>query len=207
MDGVGRQEEAVEARHIVLAGGCFWGLQALMDSFKGICTTIVGYANASTDARGVMPSGGVEAQTVPFLKHANVPACGLSYQSVCSGATDAAEAVAIEYDRRMITLENILDIFFAVIDPTSKNSQGNDVGTQYRSGIYYLPCEKDDVQIIEKKVQEFRPFYEKPIVTEVAELKNYSVAEEMHQKYLASRPNGYCHINVSAARERFAHLL
>lgn len=207
MDGVERQEEAVEARHIVLAGGCFWGLQALMDSFKGICTTVVGYANASTDARGVVPSGGVEAQTVPFLKHANVPACGLSYQSVCSGTTDAAETVAIEYDRRVITLENILDIFFAVIDPTSKNSQGNDVGTQYRSGIYYLPCEKDDVQIIEKKVQELRLSYEKPIVTEVAELKNYSVAEEMHQKYLASRPNGYCHINVSTARERFAHLL
>ncbi|EFO61532.1 Peptide methionine sulfoxide reductase msrA [Giardia lamblia P15] len=207
MDAVGSQKEAVEAKHIVLAGGCFWGLQALMDSFKGIGTTVVGYANASMNACGTKSSSGVESQTVSFLKRANIPAYELSYQAVCSGATNAAEAVAIEYDERVITLESILDIFFAVVDPTSKNSQGNDVGTQYRSGIYYLPCEKDDLSIINTKVQELQLSYKKPIVTEVAELKNYSVAEEMHQKYLASRPNGYCHIDVSAARERFAHLL
>ncbi len=197
------QKESRRTRHIVLAGGCFWGLQALIDSFRGICSTFVGYANAQEKTS----PGSIEGQTVPFLKAAGIPTCGLSYQAVCSGTTDAAEAVAVEYDEQVIKLDDILSIFFAAIDPTSKNYQGNDVGTQYRSGIYYFPCEKEDIRVIEKKMQEVQLSYKKPVVTEVAELRNYSVAEENHQKYLANRPGGYCHIDVSATRERFAHLL
>lgn len=207
MTNIGCQDSSSKVRHIVLAGGCFWGLQALMDSFKGISSTIVGYANASV-TRAIDNCTSVEAQTVSYLKSSHIPTCQVSYKSICSGQTGAAEAVAIEYDESIITLTDILDVFFSVIDPTSKDFQGNDVGTQYRSGIYYLPFDKDSVvPTVEKKVKEIQSSYKKPIVTELVELNNFSVAEEMHQKYLENRPGGYCHINVCAAKQRFAHLL
>lgn len=210
MDGMKRQEDFSETRHIVLAGGCFWGLQALMDSFKGIRSTVVGYANAHAmhTANESEKSSSIEAQAVPFLKNAKIPTCQVSYKEICSGQTGAVEAVAIEYDGNVIKLEDILNVFFSVIDPTSKNFQGNDVGTQYRSGVYYLPSDKDSVvPVVEKKIKEIQTLYKRPIVTELAELKKYSIAEEIHQKYLENRPGGYCHINISAAKEKFAHLL
>lgn len=192
----------MKVKHIVLAGGCFWGLQALVDQFRGVMSTTVGYANSKD---GFLAS--VSSQKVPFLKEAGVPACNVSYQAVCSGETGAAEAVTIEYDADTISLGSLLDIFFSVIDPAAENYQGNDVGTQYRSGVYYLSSEAGDEAAIRQKIEIVKQSTKKHVVTEVLALRNYTVAEDYHQKYLNNRPEGYCHINVSAAKVKFSSLL
>lgn len=157
-------------KDIYLAGGCFWGLQKYIDNINGVVKTSVGYANAVTN---IAPS----------------------YEQVCTGETQAAEAVYIEYDDDKVSLEMLLDLFFYAIDPTTKNKQGNDIGTQYRTGIYYT--NEQDVETIEKVVKRVQKEYKKQIVTQVLPLKNYWLAEEYHQKYLDKNTNGYCHISPS----------
>jgi len=154
-------------KEIYLAGGCFWGLQAYFDLRKGIKETVVGYAN------GITPT----------------------YQEVCTNTTGYAETVYIKYDENEITLNKILEDFFKVIDPTLLNRQGGDMGTQYRTGIYYV--DKEDLIVINESVEKEKLKYSKPIVTEVEPLKNFYAAEEYHQKYLEKNPNGYCHIDLS----------
>jgi peptide-methionine (S)-S-oxide reductase len=156
-------------KEIYLAGGCFWGLQAYMDLRKGILETVVGYANGNTESP--------------------------TYQQVCTNTTGYAEAVYIKYDENIITLEKILQDFWKVIDPTLMNRQGGDVGTQYRTGIYYTSDE--DLTTISKSMDQEREKYNKPIVTELETLKNFYPAEEYHQKYLEKNPNGYCHIDLT----------
>lgn len=152
---------------IYLAGGCFWGVQAYMSRVLGVAATSVGYANGNT--------------------------ANPSYREVCSGTTGHAEAVYVKYDPDKITLEGILDEFFKIIDPTSFNRQGNDYGSQYRTGVYYINNEENSV--IEKFVEEkVAPGYSKKIVTEIKPLDNYYPAEDYHQDYLEKNPNGYCHI-------------
>ncbi len=156
-------------KEIYLAGGCFWGLQAYMDLRNGIVETVVGYANGNTE--------------------------NPTYQQVCTNTTGYAEIVHIKYDENIITLEKILQDFWKVIDPTLMNRQGGDVGTQYRTGIYYTNDE--DLTTINKFMDQERKKYNKPIVTELETLKNFYPAEEYHQKYLEKNPNGYCHIDLT----------
>ncbi len=157
----------MQLSEIYLAGGCFWGVEAYMRRVPGVAYTSVGYANGKT----VNPS----------------------YREVCDGNTGHAETVHVKYDFNRISIEKLLDEYFGIIDPTSFNRQGNDYGSQYRSGIYYT--NPDDREIIEKYVKDkIAPGYSKKIVTEIIPLDNYYIAEDYHQLYLEKNPDGYCHI-------------
>ncbi len=172
---------------IYFAGGCFWGVQGYFDLLKGIISTRVGYANSLIP----MPS----------------------YEAVCSGTTHAVEALEIVYDNTKISLYHntankthmpdcLLSRFFSIINPCTLNYQGNDKGTQYRSGIYVANHANNDNEIANIKAfiaQYIAPRYTQPIVTEVMVLQNFYPAEEYHQKYLAKNPHGYCHIDITKA--------
>ncbi|SEA16912.1 peptide-methionine (S)-S-oxide reductase [Lachnospiraceae bacterium NK3A20] len=151
---------------IYLAAGCFWGTQKFFDQFDGIVKTTAGYANGPTKDP--------------------------SYEDVCADSGHA-ETVKIEFDETKITLAEILENYFLVIDPLSVNRQGGDIGIQYRTGIYY-----ED----EALLSEIRPAVQKeeekvgsPLAVEVLPLQNFYTAEEYHQKYLDKNPGGYCHIS------------
>jgi len=154
---------------IVVAGGCFWGVDAYMSRIDGVVKTKVGYANGTKKEP--------------------------SYEEVCSGDTGHAEACLISFDEKVISLEKVLNKFWGIIDPTLKNRQGNDIGSQYRSGIYYT--DKNDLDIILKIKNEVQTKYEKAIVTEIQPLSCFYDAEDYHQKYLQKNPGGYCHINLN----------
>jgi len=156
------------SRHsvIYLAGGCFWGMEKYLASIRGVISTEVGYANGNK--------------------------LNPTYEEVCKANTGHAETVKVEYDRDIIGLEFLLDIYYQAIDPTSVNRQGGDVGTQYRTGIYYV--DEQDRPIIERSIAELAKKYTAPIAIEVKPLENFSPAEEYHQRYLEKNPGGYCHI-------------
>ena len=150
---------------IYLAGGCFWGVQKYFDQFDGVLATEVGYANGPEEAP--------------------------SYRDVCN-SSGHAETVKIEYDPEVISLTELLGYYFMVIDPLSVNKQGNDRGSQYRTGIYYT----DESQLPEIKTV-YKEQEEKAgakLAVEMEPLKNFYTAEEYHQKYLDKNPGGYCHI-------------
>lgn len=158
---------------IWLAGGCFWGLEAYLLKIKGIVATNVGYGNGNT-------------------QHP-------SYKQVCYENTGHAEMVYVQYDSEKISLLALLNYYFKVIDPLSVNRQGNDIGSQYRTGIYYKAVE--DKAIIDRVIAQEQGKYAARIVTEVLPIANYYVAEEEHQKYLLKNPQGYCHINLALLDE------
>ena len=151
---------------IYLAGGCFWGVEKYLASFEGVVSTQVGYANGKT--------------------------LNPTYEEVCNNNTGHAETVRVLYDKKYISLEKLLNVYFRVIDPTSINRQDGDVSTQHRTGIYYV--DDSDLTLIEKEIRDLAQKYTKSIAIEVRPLENYSPAEEYHQKYLEKNPNGYCHI-------------
>lgn len=153
-------------KKIVLCGGCFWGVEAYFNTIKGVIKTKVGYANGNTK--------------------------NPTYEEVCSNLTGFAEACYIEYNPNEISLEKLLEAYWKIVDPTIKNRQGNDIGTQYRTGIYYM--DEEDLKIILESKKEEQKKYKDTIVTEIEPLKNFYEAEEYHQKYLEKNPNGYCHI-------------
>ncbi|HEY8888810.1 MAG TPA: peptide-methionine (S)-S-oxide reductase MsrA [Clostridium sp.] len=155
-------------KSIVVAGGCFWGVEAYMSRINGIIETKVGYAN------------GIKKNP--------------TYNEVCIGNTGHAEACLISYDENIVSLEKILNKFWGIIDPTVSNRQGPDIGNQYRSGIYYN--DDMDLDIILKTKNEVQSRNNKPIVTEILLLSCFYDAEEYHQKYLQKNPGGYCHINL-----------
>lgn len=154
-------------KSIYLAGGCFWGVEEYFLMNKKIENIEVGYANGNTEET--------------------------SYSNI--GTTNHSEVVKIEYDSTSISLERILKEYFSIIDPTIINRQGNDIGTQYRTGIYYT--DEEDKSIIEEYINSIRREYYKEIVVEVKKINNYVKAEEYHQRYLRKNPNGYCHIDFS----------
>jgi len=163
---------------IVLGGGCFWCTEAVFDRVQGVLDVESGYSNGQT----VNPS----------------------YEQVCTGRTGHAEVVKVTFDPAEISLHEILEIFFVVHDPTTLNRQGNDVGTQYRSGIYYLDAAQR--QVAEDVIREIgeSKTYRSPIVTEVEPLANYSTAEAYHQDYFLNHPNqGYCAFVVGPKVEKF----
>ncbi|MGL5867733.1 MAG: peptide-methionine (S)-S-oxide reductase MsrA [Clostridium chrysemydis] len=155
-------------KSIILAGGCFWGVEEFMSRIDGVTETEVAYVNGRTK--------------------------NPSYEEICNGNTYFAEACKVTYDENILSLEKLLQKFFSIINPTSLNKQGNDVGSQYRTGIYYE--DPNDLKIIEKVILKEGEKYEKKIVTEVKPLENYYKAETYHQKYLKKNPNGYCHIKL-----------
>jgi len=154
-------------KEIYLAGGCFWGVQAYFDRIIGIEYTNVGYANGESEKT--------------------------DYYSIKK--TGHAETVYVAYDPEKITLKELLGYYYGIIEPTSLNKQGNDIGTQYRTGIYYV--DKEDKEVIESITQKEQTKYSKKIVTEIEPLKNYVLAEDYHQNYLEKNPGGYCHIDLS----------
>ena len=152
-------------KHIYLAGGCFWGVQKFFDQFDGVVYTETDYANG--------------------------PSENPSYQDVCA-SSGHAETVHIGYDDAKISLTELLDYYFMVIDPLSVNRQGNDKGIQYRTGIYYT--EESQLPEIETVYAREQEKAGKPLAVELTPLQNFYSAEEYHQKYLDKNPNGYCHI-------------
>jgi peptide-methionine (S)-S-oxide reductase len=156
-----------ELQTITLGGGCFWCTEAVYVQVRGVTDVESGYSNGQV----------------------NRP----SYEDVCSGRTGSNEVVKLTYDPAEISLTEILEIFFVVHDATTLNRQGNDTGTQYRSGIYYGTAEQK--QVADEMIVQLNSekIFSKPIVTEVLPLENYWPAEAYHQDYFANNPNqGYC---------------
>lgn len=160
-------------KKIYLAGGCFWGTEHLFSLVEGVVSTKAGYANSR------MPNP--------------------TYKQVCTGLTGAAETVEVEYDDLKVGLSELLMIYFRSIDPLQVNRQGNDIGTQYRTGIYYT--DKADLEVIEAVVATVQRRYSQPLAVEVGPLVNFYPAELYHQEYLYKNPAGYCHIDPSLFEE------
>jgi len=159
-------------KKIWLAGGCFWGVEAYFQQLKGVVSTRVGYGQGNI----VNPT----------------------YEQVCSGTTGHAEICEITYDQAVLSLKDVLEHFFRIIDPVTLNRQGPDQGSQYRSGVYY--SDEEEKKIVLVFILEQQPSYTEPIVVEVEPVKNFYLAEAYHQNYLQRTPNGYCHINLMLAK-------
>ncbi|MBK8823910.1 MAG: peptide-methionine (S)-S-oxide reductase MsrA [Anaerolineales bacterium] len=169
-----------------LAGGCFWCVEAVFDEAKGIASVESGYSN------GHVPNP--------------------TYRAVCNGDTGYAEVIQIKFDPSIISFRDLLNVFFAVHDPTTLNRQGADVGTQYRSAIFYHTPEQKE--IAENLISELnaQKIWNSPIVTEVEPIKDYYVAEDYHQEYFARNQNNpYCQAvaapKVAKFRKHFLDLL
>lgn len=153
----------------LLGAGCFWGVDKILRSIPGITKTEVGYAGGTTK--------------------------NPTYQEVCTGATDHAEVVLVEFDPAVISYAGVLDVFFRLHDPTTLNRQHNDVGTQYRSVIFTYSDEQKEVALNVIKELEEKRVFKNPIVTQVMTAPEYFSAEAYHQDYLIKNPHGYmCHV-------------
>ncbi len=160
---------------IIFAGGCFWGVEAYFKLIDGVTVTKVGYANGYKDHP--------------------------TYEEVCKHATGHAEACYLEYDDSRLSLGQLIDYFWKIVDPTVMNRQGNDIGDQYRTGIYYY--DEDDLKIIEDAVKKEQLKYHKTIVTQVEKVTRFWDAETYHQDYLDKNPGGYCHIPIAKFKKEF----
>jgi peptide-methionine (S)-S-oxide reductase len=172
------QGVAMATETIYLGGGCFWCTEAVFDRVRGIVDVESGYANG-------------------HLAHP-------SYEDICTGQTGHAEVVKLEFDPSIISLRDVLLIFFGTHDPTTLNRQGNDVGRQYRSGIY--TTSDAQAQVANDLIKEMRDegAYDSPIVTEVQPLQQYWPAEDYHQDYFANHPGqGYCAFVVGPKVQKF----
>jgi len=161
-----------------LAGGCFWCLEAIYDELRGVEDVVSGY------------SGG------------NVP--NPSYEMVCTGTTGHAEVVQITFDSKVISFKQILQVFFTIHDPTTLNRQGPDVGTQYRSAIFYHSLEqKATAEQLIAELEASR-VWDRPIVTKVTPFENFYPAESHHQEYFKRNPDqAYCHIVIAPKVAKF----
>jgi peptide-methionine (S)-S-oxide reductase len=150
-----------------IAGGCFWCTEAIFQRLKGVVSVMPGYA----------------ASQAP----------NPTYRQVCTGKTGAAEAIQLTYDPSIISFETLLEIFWHLHDPTTLNRQGNDVGTQYRSGIYYHNDAQKEAALASKAALEKSGAYKHPVVTEIVPFTNFYPAEDYHQDYYNNnREQGYC---------------
>ncbi len=160
-------------RTIYFAGGCFWGTARLFSLVPGVKSTVAGYANSIVESP--------------------------SYKEVCTGATEAAETVRVDYDPDMVGLTDLIGLYLKSIDPLSVNRQGGDSGTQYRTGIYWT--DPADAPVVEACLATLQRRLKEPIAVEQMPLRNFYPAEEYHQDYLVKNPGGYCHVNPQLFRE------
>jgi len=185
-----RGERMVEKKDnyqaVTLGGGCFWCLHAAYSEIEGVVKVVSGYAGGTTG--------------------------NPSYEQVCTGRTGHAEVVQVDFDSSVISYEEILDLFFVVHDPTTLNRQGADVGTQYRSAIFYH--DKRQKEIAEKKIEALNSegIWANPIVTELVPLEEFYAAEDYHQDYFKNNPNqSYCQVVINPKlrkiRSKFADKL
>jgi len=171
IDRTYEEKEGIEV--IYLAGGCFWGIEKLMQSIPGVVDVVSGYANGQAD---VVPT----------------------YDRVITGNTGYRETVRVEYNPDEISLDGLLFAYFHVIDPTIENAQGNDRGTQYQTGVYYAD---DESQEIVERIAAIEEDRAEKFVVEIKPLERFYDAEEYHQNYLDKNPFGYCHISSTEMRE------
>ena len=165
-----KDEPLPSVKTIYLAGGCFWGVERYFSQVKGVIATTVGYANGTKK--------------------------NPSYEDLKKGLDDAAETVKVVYDENEISLAKLIELYLRIVDPYSKNKQGEDEGVQYRTGIYYSwPIEEEivktyfeDIKLTDHKI-------------ELLYLKKFYPAEEYHQQYLEKHPDGYCHVNMAVLHE------
>jgi methionine-S-sulfoxide reductase len=151
-----------------LAGGCFWGVEELLRNYKGVISTQVGYTGGSLPAP--------------------------TYEIVKTGTTGHAESVEIEFDPKIVSFEEILKFFFKMHDPTTLNRQGNDMGSQYRSVIFYHSEAQRQTALKIKALVDASGVWKRPVVTEIVQAMPFYPAEGYHQKYLKKNPGGYtCH--------------
>ncbi len=150
-------ENSDDLEVVTLASGCFWCTEAVFKRVNGVISAVSGYSGGSVD--------------------------NPSYDQVCSGRTGHAEAVQVKFDPKIISLEQILEIFWYTHDPTTLNRQGNDVGTQYRSAVFYNSQSQKDIALKIKNDLESKKVYQNPIVTEITPFKNFYQAEEYHKDY------------------------
>jgi len=158
--------EVTMRKIIHLAGGCFWGVEKFFSLLPGVIATETGYANGTTE--------------------------NPTYRQVCRENTGHAETVAVEYDPGIISLPFLLDCYYQAIDPLSVNRQGDDIGAQYRTGVYF--SDLGDEPVIRASIRNLERSLGQPVAIEVAPLARFDPAEEYHQKYLDKNPGGYCHI-------------
>src|SRR6266699_2507748 len=156
---------------ITLAGGCFWCTEAVFNRLKGVTTVVPGYAASKVE--------------------------NPSYEQVCSGRTGAAEAIQLTFDPSIISYDKLLEIFWHTHDPTTLNRQGNDVGTQYRSAIFYNNDEQKQIALASKAALEKSGSYKKPVVTEIVPFTNFYPAEDYHTDYYErNRYQPYCMVVI-----------
>ncbi len=161
---------------MTVGGGCFWCIEAVINEIRGVNKVVSGYTGGTAPGKP-------------------------TYREVCSGLTGHAEVVQVSFDPNVIAFEDLLIVFMTSHDPTSLNRQGGDVGTQYRSAIFYH--NDGQREIAEKVIQEMQPYYENPIVTEIRPFKVFYEAEDYHQEYYKNNPDaGYCSAVISPKLSR-----
>ena len=156
-------------KEIYLAGGCFWGIEHYLKQLQGVTHTEVGFANGQTQ--------------------------NPTYEEVYTDTTGYAETVRVVYDDSLIDLPFLFEVFMKAIDPTSLNKQGEDQGTRYRTGIYYV--DPSDGPLVRQLLHDAQRNYSTPLVVEAEPLRNFYPADERHQDYLDKNPTGYCHLPLS----------
>ncbi len=171
----GGNEEAVQIKKdnlkdIYFAGGCFWGVEEYFSRIPGVYDVTSGYANGTTE--------------------------NPTYGEVCYQNTGHAETVHVQYDPDVVSLKTLTEQFFKIINPLTKDRQGNDVGSQYRTGVYYM--DEADKEVIQKVFDLEQQKYDQKIAVELLPLEHYYLAEDYHQDYLKKNPGGYCHIDFSS---------
>lgn len=172
------QSNSKKMEEATLGGGCFWCLEAVYSKMKGIQSVESGYA------------GGLVKNP--------------TYKQVCTGTTGHAEVIKLKFDPKIVTFQEILEVFWTIHDPTTLNRQGNDIGTQYRSVIFYHSDEQKKLAETGKKALKEAGIWANDIVTEIVPLKNYYPAENYHQDYYANNPqNSYCTFVVKPKVEKF----
>lgn len=168
----------------ILGGGCFWCLEAAYKMFRGVISVELGYSGGKIE--------------------------NPSYEDVCSGETGHAEVVRVTFDPSIITYKDILDVFWTVHNPTTLNRQGNDIGTEYRSVIFYTS--EQQKKIADNSIQKAQKLWQDPIVTELIPEETFYKAEDYHQNYFANNPSrAYCQIiinpKLTKLREKYVSFL
>ncbi len=184
--GIAAQTNAKKMEQATLGAGCFWCVEAIFSQIKGVQSVEAGYAGGK-------------------VRHP-------TYREVCSGLTGHAEVIRIHFDPRVVSYDDMLRVFFGTHDPTTLNRQGADVGTQYRSVIFYHDERQKRIAEAVKQEIEKKGIYDDPIVTAIEPLTNYYPAEKYHQDYFANNPDQpYCRAVINPKlrkfREKFRHLL